>query len=132
MFPSNTGFAEVESIFSFHPVHPVNDRMADLRLKLADKAVKGSHLDNGHETQAFQQPALAGNDVECMVKGVKASVSPSLAFKMMSSQVCLPRGEFGQESVSVYSVGGFRFQSHTLGRNIGEVKMLPLVLAGAT
>lgn len=40
--------------------------------------------------------------------------------------------EFGQESVSVLSVGGFRFQSHTVGRNLGEVKMLPLVIGGET
>ena len=89
MFPVDTGFAEVEHIFIFHATHLVNDRMTDLRLQFADKSVECAHLDNGHEAQVFQHPALAGNDVESVIERVKTSVRASLPFKMVSSHVRL-------------------------------------------
>ena len=85
MLPSNTGFAEVEPIPFFHSVHLVNNSMTDLRLQFADKAVKGSHLENRHEAQVFQHPALAGNDVESVIESVETSVRARLPFKMVSS-----------------------------------------------
>ena len=103
MFPSNSGLAEVEPIFPFHSKHPACDRMVNLRLQFADKAVECPHLENRHEAQIFQHPALAGNDVESVVKSVKTSVRAGLPFKMMSSQVCLQVGEFGQGGVHAHT-----------------------------
>jgi hypothetical protein len=85
MFPSNSCFAEVEPIFPFHPEHPARYSMVNLRLQFADKAVEGSHLENRHEAQLLQNPALPGNDIESMVESVETSVRAGLPFKMMSS-----------------------------------------------
>jgi hypothetical protein len=96
MFPPNTGFAEMEHVFIFHAMHPVNNGMADLRLQFADKAIKGTHLENGHETQSLQNPALAGNDVERVVKDVKTSIRPAFAVKMMYSQFAPPSASWSE------------------------------------
>lgn len=82
--------AEVEHVFVFDPMHPVHDRMTDLRLQFTDKAVERPHLGNGHEAQVFEHPALAGNDVEGVIEGVETSVRPGLPFKMVSSQFAPP------------------------------------------
>lgn len=94
MLPSNTGFAEVEPVFLFHSIHAVNNRVADLRLQFADKAVKGTHLDNRDKTESFQKPALAGDGIERLIENGKATVSPALPFKMMDSQFAPPRASW--------------------------------------
>lgn len=94
MLPANTSFAEVEHILVFNLMHPVRDCMADLRLQFADKAVKGFHLDNRHETESFQIPALAGDRVESLIQSVKAPIGEGFAFKMMYSQFAPPRASW--------------------------------------
>ena len=84
-FPIDARFAEVEHVFVFHSMHLVHHCMTDLRLQLADKAIKDAHLDNGHKAQSFQKPALPGNSVECLIENMKTSVRSSLPFKMVSS-----------------------------------------------
>lgn len=90
MLPFNTGFAEVEPVFLFHSIHAFNNRVAYLRLQFADKAIKGTHLDNRDKAESLQKPALAGDGVERLIQYGKATVRPALAFKMMDSQFAPP------------------------------------------
>ena len=90
MLPLNTGFAEVKPVFLLDSIHSVNNGMTDLRLQFPDKPIEYAHLDNGHEAQVLQKPALAGDDIKGLVERVKTSVSPSLPFKMVSSQFAPP------------------------------------------
>ena len=86
----NTGLAEVEAVTIFNSVHVVTDVMADLRLQFADQPLEHAHFDNRHESGIFQGLDVPRDGREMMVKAGKAPVCPELAFKMMSSQVCLP------------------------------------------
>jgi hypothetical protein len=57
---------------------------------------------------------MAGDRVKGLVEDVETSVGAGFPLKIVNSHVRLAVGEFGQESVSVLSVGGFRFQrSHS-------------------
>ena len=132
MLPMNSGLTKPEHVAVFCAAHLAHDGMTDLRLQFADKAIKDAHLDNRHKAQLLQTPAMARDRIKGFVENVETSVGAGFPLKIVNSHVRLSAGEFGQGLASVNGVGGFRFQSHTVGRNLGEVNRLSLVLDGAT
>lgn len=74
MFPTDTSFAEEERIPVFHSVHPVHDRMTDLRLQLTCRAAKDLYSDNRHESGLLKLPDMTADRREVMVDAGKAEV----------------------------------------------------------
>ncbi len=108
MLPRNPHLAELERIIAFASVHLVQNVMGDHGLHLADKAAKGLHLVGRQESRLLELPALPHDGIEAVIQPVQAAVGVEFASMMVSSQVSSVLREFGQESVSRPSVGGFR------------------------
>lgn len=122
MFPTNTGFAESEHVPFLDAIHLVENGMVDLGLQLTCKTAKDFHLDDGHESQVLQSFDVMADRSEVMVKTGKAVIRPAFSSKMLPSQVCLPRGEFGQGLVSVSALAGSASMSRTLAGDRAEGK----------
>jgi hypothetical protein len=89
------------SILFFQIVQFASNEIIDLGLQLSGEIGIGSHLDNGDEAIAFDKPAVAGDGRECAIEPAKALVGSDFTARMVSSQVCLLTGEFGQGCVRV-------------------------------
>ena len=114
VFAVNASLAIAEPVFLFHGTHVHADVVVDFRLQLPRVFSEGVHLVRVEEQRFPKFIEIAGDFRESPVDVVQTAVNRKFSSKMWPSQVSSQRVKFGQESVSVQSIGGFRTVDETV------------------
>jgi hypothetical protein len=120
MFPINASSAIAEHIRVFDAVHSIYNVMGNLRLQFQHKTTEHIDLLDWQESRLLQDSDMIGNRSKGPIDTVERLIRAQFAFKMVSSQVCLHEGEFGQGRVYVSSMGAARY--HLIGETLANTQ----------